>query len=235
MNESRITKKVVEPNNPLVTKKLFHIQILKEGRDEWFAQQKFTVGSGLNHFCLDILKSLGKDQSFIAANSEFLNTPMDQIIDCSTSDPEDRAFDQLCEHRNLFREKLIETTLCLGQYLKWINEEILENIRCHEFPHLPSRKRCLWLSDYDSLQVWVGMLSKSHIIKILKVEARGTFHCADGGWISADMYSIDEFNNRARNYWVGEACESPEPEILFQGEITVLNEYKTFDEIAQNR
>jgi hypothetical protein len=211
---------------------LYHIQILKEGRDEWFAKQTYTVGSGMNHYYQGMLESLGKDKSLLAANMEFLREPIDQIIDCSTSDPKDKAFDEMCKHRNLCREKLIETTLGFGKYLKWINEEILENIRVNEFPHLPSRKRCLWLSDYNSLSVWKDMLAKSQRIKILKVEATGKFHPADGGWISAGAYSIVEFQNNARNYWSGELCESPEPEFLFEGEVTVLSEHNTFDDIT---
>jgi hypothetical protein len=213
---------------------LFHVQSLKEGRDEWFEKQKYTVGTGLNYFSIDILESLGKNQSLIAANREFLNKQMDQIIHCSESDPKEKAFYQMCNHRNLCIKKLNKTTLSFGQYLKWINEEIFENVRSQEFPHLPSRKRGLWLSDYHSLPVWEDMISKSHRIKILRVKAIGKFHYADGGWISADTHSIDEFHNRARNYWSGKTCESPEPEVLFEGEITVLSEYKTIEEIAQS-
>jgi len=212
---------------------LYHVQILKEGREEWFTKNKFTTGTVLNQYYQDIVASLGITKHIIADNAQFADAPMDQIVDCSEFTAKDRAYHQMCYHRNLIHEKLIETTSCLSQYLKWINEEIFENVRSKEFPHLPSRKSCLWLCDFDSLHKWLEIISERSLIKILKVKAFGKFHNADGGWISADTHSIDEFHNRARNYWSGKTCVSPEPEMLFEGEITVLNEYKAIEEIDQ--
>lgn len=144
-----------------------------------------------------------------------------------------------------YKNSFLEMTICemrdsFRQYLKWIQEDIFERIRNDNYPSLPSRRHCLWVCNYEQLINWWTILCegddrfRSNPKKILKLELNGIFHQADGTLIKADTYNIEEIEERARLYWEGKIESDKEIEMLFLGQVKVLNEYTKIDEIVNN-
>ena len=57
---------------------------------------------------------------------------------------------------------------------------------------------------------------------MLRVSADGDLHAAHEGHLSVEVQSSAEVREAARRYWRGEAHPNGHFEILFEGELTVL-------------
>lgn len=102
----------------------------------------------------------------------------------------------------------------------YIREQIFEDVRKTNFPHLPSRQKCLWLCDKETLPYWnTAVTGPQRYLLALKID--GQLFCGDANWLTADTLSSVEYANRATHYWSGEMTADPRKEYLFYGEAVV--------------
>lgn len=102
----------------------------------------------------------------------------------------------------------------------YIREQVFEEIRRNNFPLLPSRQNCLWLTDEEHLPYWKTM-SDNEQRYLLTLELDGNLFCGDDYWLTADTFSSIEYANRAVHYWSGELSTSPHKEYLFNGKALI--------------
>lgn len=115
------------------------------------------------------------------------------------------------------------TEKILRSYIRLLREMEFENVRRTHFEHLPSRTRCIWLSDsVDRAKDWQRTLGKSATTRIVSVEIDGRLHRADGGHLPDESTSIAELRAAAELYWRGLPHPKGECEYLLEGTMKVL-------------
>ena len=104
-----------------------------------------------------------------------------------------------------------------------IGELIWEDVRKREFPHLPSRQRCIWLiPDLAGVKYWTARLGAlSGTYQVLRVRCQGRIHIASESYLLGDTLPIIEAISKARQYWLGVIPSKNTEEIIFEGRFTV--------------
>lgn len=102
----------------------------------------------------------------------------------------------------------------------YIREQIFEKVRNEIDPDLPSRQKCLWLTDMDHLDYWKGCIN-CRGGSIVKLKLDGNAFMADDSWLQASTLSSSEYERRAKLYWTGQVGEQAHLEFLFTGEAVV--------------
>ena len=113
----------------------------------------------------------------------------------------------------------------IESHFKAIREYEFEEIRRVEFPQLPSRRNCVWITDHNGAEYWRTRLVGRDNPRLFRVRALGEMHTAHDGHLSVEPQSIQALQAAARAYWRGE--KHPEKgcfEILLNGEMTILEE-----------
>lgn len=115
-----------------------------------------------------------------------------------------------------------------SSYISMLRESVFENVRLTEFPELPSRKNCLWVTDdIEVAKYWVKRIPHSGNKKIFELElAEGNVHETWEGHLTNHMENIAELEQRAFSYWRGEKPKDipGQREIVLQGTIKILKE-----------
>lgn len=115
--------------------------------------------------------------------------------------------------------------------LMFIREEIFEEVRSNYFPHLPSRKTCIWVCTRESLEFWWQTLNPGNQ-KLLRLNLTGSLYVADQRHLLADTYRHNDIRARAFEYWTGsDGIRLEDQEVLFEGIIDVVEEYASPDDI----
>lgn len=106
-------------------------------------------------------------------------------------------------------------------YVMLCRELIMEEIRLAEFKgEPPSRQRCLYACEtVEEARYWKQLVGLGSTI--CELTCTGTIHHADASLLLGDSEPLSVTRERARNYWRGEAGESPQWETLFVGEAKV--------------
>lgn len=102
----------------------------------------------------------------------------------------------------------------------YIREQVFEDVRKEFYPKLPSRQKCLWLSDEDGLSYWRTMTIGEQQY-LLTLELDGNIFCGDEYWLKADTLSSIEYANRAKHYWSGDMTNRSVKEYLFYGQAII--------------
>lgn len=119
---------------------------------------------------------------------------------------------------------LVNQTLILSKHLaSYINELIFEDVRKSEFPHLPSRQKCIWLiSNPESIDYWLTRMNITGQYQILRIRVDGKLHKASEVFLAGDSLPMVETVKRARLYWSG-IIENPKTEeVLCEGQVKVM-------------
>ncbi|NOJ40885.1 DUF2441 domain-containing protein [Bradyrhizobium australiense] len=106
-------------------------------------------------------------------------------------------------------------------YVMLCRELIMEEIRLAEFKgEPPSRQRCLFACEtVEEARYWKQLVGPGSTI--CELTCTGTIHRVDASLLLGDSEPLSVTRERARNYWRGEAGESPQWETLFVGEAKV--------------
>lgn len=182
---------------------LYHIS----RSSDWYMGQKVTVGDKDNdfwRFSKNYSPQITVDQTrydlldfFSKFSGETFNVTKDNIV---------WLF-------NEFKNNIKECSL-------YIREQIFETIRAEIYHELPSRQKCLWLTDVEHLDYWKRSINcKDGSIITLSLE--GNLFMADDSWLQANTLSSSEYERRARHYWAGDIGETAHLEYLFTGEAIV--------------
>jgi hypothetical protein len=112
-----------------------------------------------------------------------------------------------------------------GKFLDLYNlnrEMILENIRLQDYPHMPSRTKCLWVTTTpEECAVWYSLFSDEVDKKLITFESENEPKIVDSKFVPNKNDSLAEKERKAHAYWSGEMSESPMIEHLFVGTATV--------------
>ncbi len=128
-----------------------------------------------------------------------------------------------------YRDMLEEALSIIKEQSMFIRETIFEEVRANYFPELPSRKTCIWVCTKNAVPYWWGNL-RGHK-RIYKLLLTGVLHKADPKHLINDTLSHNEIRSNAFNYWTGSDGYNPlEEELLFEGVIKVLEEYKDIED-----
>ncbi|MDR2763112.1 MAG: DUF2441 domain-containing protein [Planctomycetaceae bacterium] len=87
----------------------------------------------------------------------------------------------------------------------YIEEEVFEEVRLAQFPHLPSRLCCFYpcRTEGETWYYWHWYASPKQDIKIFKVLLTGVLHEADNSYMKHKIRLFNEIRNDATLYWNG--------------------------------
>ena len=103
-------------------------------------------------------------------------------------------------------------------------ERVFEKVRKEDFSQCPSRRDTFWLFDDSILasrkgQEW-GFIKQGRELLEVEIIIRLNLFKADSKWLDCNS---TQYTENARQYWSGKLTSRAEPEILFDGQIKVLN------------
>lgn len=108
-----------------------------------------------------------------------------------------------------------------NHYSMLARELIMEEVRLKTAPEAPSRKTCLWVvDDIDLATYWARKIGGPG--SIVKLSLTGTVHRCDAKHLMNESEPLEETYEKAQLYWQGALSKDPLPEILFEGNATVL-------------
>lgn len=108
---------------------------------------------------------------------------------------------------------------------KRFRERAFEIVRQKDFPQMPSRTNCLFLSaSLETAKVWYNILGgEKQLFKIKPIEGKCVF-------LDEKIYENEEFtdavmNSDANDYWSGDECiENNKISVLFEGVFRIEEE-----------
>lgn len=120
---------------------------------------------------------------------------------------------------------LAETLDSLFLATRIIRELIFEDVRRQMYINLPSRTSCIWLIPEDprAVRFWLDNV-RGDYKKVYRVNATGELHRAQQQIVMGDTISMGEWRKRAVDYWNGAESENYDDELVFAGNIEVLEE-----------
>ena len=176
-------------------------------------EEPVTVGKEENQF----IRDLKTHMPFNSINDSVFpkSAPLVEFMNCLEVGD--------CDHYEKLPQSLFYP---LTHYMKLVGELILESVREKMFPKLPSRYKCLWLTDTQSeAEVWVPKCApeEKYESQIVKVCARGEIFRCDASLLKFENEPLTELIRKSNLYWKGTQKNTvEEKEILFVGSIEVL-------------
>lgn len=205
--------------------KFYHVQRIHPAVSVWGKGQIVRTENGLQHnpYFEGILNSLRRVSKKRKEGEDLME---DGYLFFNRNDCDDK--------KKIQKFGLIGYQLSM-QYQKWIREEIFEKVRSKDFPLLPSRKQCIWITQKELVPYWnqeilkSGKVNATTILEISRNE-ESKIHIADQYFLEIGAYSIEDLENRAIDYWSGNLSKNPRMEILLEGSLTVTNTYDNINE-----
>ena len=211
----------ITPNDTmknLQNKEFYHIQ-RSDSLHQWSVGQKIMIGNDYNEFFniyydIKILYQGKKDSYHILGL-------IDHILKVRIG--EGKRIEDI--DSTLYEEpyKLLECTrLALQEYTILMRELVFEQVRNESFQHYPSRLQCIWvIPNEESLSFWKTKLQG----KIFKLRLTGQSFRGNNQFLTNDTFSINKYRSNASLYWAGiKGSESKQDEVLFKGEVEVIEE-----------
>lgn len=138
--------------------------------------------------------------------------------------------------KGIFKNKnlIFDLSKALSNYDFIIREFALEEVRRQQFPHLPSRFRCMFLSEdadtcLNNLQGFINRGAGSNL-QAIKVRVNGEAHFVKDYGVGRLGLSFNEYKNEAIKYWSQDQhSTSATKEILFTGDVEILDILKEYD------
>ncbi len=111
----------------------------------------------------------------------------------------------------------------LKHFVAYVRELIWEDIRAKEFPHLPSRQRCIWLiPNLEGVKYWISRIHLTGTdFEVLRVKGQGRIHIASESYLLGDSEPMEESLKKARQYWLGVVENEGTEEVIFEGRLKV--------------
>jgi hypothetical protein len=125
---------------------------------------------------------------------------------------------------------LPQLSLEVGRHFMMLARELVwETVRLNEFPETPSRQRCIWLTrTVEQAREWVPRMNLDPKLQpqtywIVSLRATGKALEADGGFLAEDAELLPVWHEKAHQYWRGETSANPQPEVIFNGMVEVVD------------
>lgn len=131
--------------------------------------------------------------------------------------------------KGIFKNKnlIFDLSKSLSNYDFIMREFALEEVRKQQFSHLPSRFRCMFLSEdadtcLHNLQEFINRGAGSNL-QAIKVRVNGEAHFVKDYGVSRLGLSFNEYKNEAIKYWSQDQhSTSDTKEILFTGDVEIV-------------
>lgn len=177
----------------------FHIQRNKRWGEEdfWEDGKELTVGKKLNKFM---------ESRFFTDYNMPANLNLSEHI---KNDKTNSNF--IKDVDGVWREYIIKT-----------REYIFEIERLKIDQNLPSRFKCLFLTDLEGLSYWKDKLNLDDDFTIYELKVSGRIHKANERFLELNTKSQSHYHDLAVKYWSGEAVNGIGYEFLFEGKARVL-------------
>ena len=115
----------------------------------------------------------------------------------------------------------------VGGLNKRLFELIFEQIRAEHYPSLPSRRRCIWVvENIAGARNWEKTMAPKGPIQTVELLATGRIHRADDTWLHIDDDPNKQIREKAHKYWRGEISGRSKKEIIFVGDIEIVEVHK---------
>ena len=108
-------------------------------------------------------------------------------------------------------------------------ELILEDVRLRKFKELPSRYRCMWLTDKDGLDAWIEKLNTDENTQVYEVEAEGNIFKTREALLPKVYIPYNDMYKQAMHYWNpsnDDLKNVDDREYLAYGEVKLLKRVK---------
>lgn len=108
---------------------------------------------------------------------------------------------------------------------KKFRERAFEIVRQKDFPQMPSRTKCLFLSaSLETAKVWYHILGgEKQLLKIKPID--GKYVLLDEKIYENEEFTDAKMNSEAHDYWSGDECiENKKIAVLFEGTFRVEEE-----------
>lgn len=132
-------------------------------------------------------------------------------------------------NKGIFKNKklLVDLSTALSNYDFIIREFALEEVRKTYFPNLPSRFRCMFLSEdettcLNNFKDFVKHKTNSNL-QAIKVKVNGEIHFVKDYGVSRLGLSFNEYKAEAKKYWSQDQNSTTKAkEILFIGDVEIV-------------
>lgn len=218
----------------------YHIQIPGFERDTWKKGDVISTSQKeYNAFYSGLIRDM-KDKELVNGNKigliEYSNSIFEKDSNRNVKSNREDYQNLFYEFQsNSFKYEAVANKLhwSLFQYLKWIREEVFENVRLKIDSDLPSRKRCIWVSKKENVRKWWDLFNNKSGKRILELNLKqDNVFIGDGTLIKADTFSIKEYESIAERYWSGRVERNNEIEISYEGDFEVLNEFNDINQLS---
>lgn len=223
-------------------KVFYHISRYRGGMHEqifgkWQVGEKRIIGEGKNAQTL-----MFDRQQYVTIDPHTNNyVPYTLLFDRMKEFIQTGKRDQYFDFHHFDPSKtVLEIDVILRVYIYMVREFIFEEVRARQFPHLPSRQKCLWVID-DTPQALDYWVNKADLTKInpdsdmVKFRLTGDIFRSSEEYLPIVGLTLDEWRRLALLYWsaVPPMHEDPNSiECTFVGtaevlEITHLDQFKS--------
>lgn len=132
-------------------------------------------------------------------------------------------------NKGVFKDKkmLVDLSVALEKYDFAFRELAIEEVRAEKFPDLPSRMKCMFLTDnkQECLKNLPNFAKKSYgkVYQAVAVEVTGEIFYARDVIVARNGMSLNEYKKEAIKYWNQNQNSTAEvKEILFEGKAKVV-------------
>lgn len=138
---------------------------------------------------------------------------------------EGRSHERIATYHYDIEQSYKEAVDCIFFNMRLVRELVFEEVRTREYPHCPSRRTCIWLmpDDLSAVKAWRSSLPEGQH-RLFRVLAKGKIHCANPKYLEGGSLGISFWRELAVNYWSGKDIHEKRKEILFEGELKVVEQ-----------
>ncbi len=186
-------------------------------KDRWQTGQRFATGDTCNR-----LWSRIRDTDHIHRHAEN-GIAVDKMIRHAIDVYKGRSPKTHTAYHYDLSRTLEEASDVLLHTLISVRELVFENVRRDHFRQSPSRVHCIWL--IPNMQGCLRAWAKAHSgrdFDVLRVRIRGRIQYANARYTEGGTISLKSWEILAQRYWSGERVGEPSTEMLFEGELEVL-------------
>ena len=198
-------------------KKMYHFHKSNKYNELWIVGNTLEIDDSFNTIFLDILNDFntavecedGTRKSFNGIINGYLEEKQDEETYIKML----RDASRIIYNANLFRR-----------------EKALEEVRQTKFPHLPSRKHSIWVTDKMGLQFWNSALAKDpHNLMLFEVSLTGNLFKSSDYFLPDNELTYEETLKAAENYWNPNysIVDADKSEYLFQGSLKITKQLHT--------
>lgn len=106
-------------------------------------------------------------------------------------------------------------------YWHYAREVTFEEVRKSINEKLPSRFKCLWVSDLRNISKWKVHFQQNNM-QLLELSLTGTIFKSDASFVEGNPIPLNVLREKAKKYWSGVIESEDNIEYLFYGEAEVV-------------